>query len=134
MSSLFKQNRYSFNYSLDYEYDVEVFWQNMQKRKKQNASISKVEAYRKAVECYQGPYLHGIDGEWVITDREKLWQAYRQACLFLAAHYLNTSALDTALSYCQNILDYDPCIEEAHVIAMRIYALQGQSVKVASAI
>ncbi len=128
----FQQNRYSFNYSLDYEYDVEVFWQNIAKAQEATQVNNRVEAYRKAVECYQGPYLLGIDTDWVITAREKLWQTFRWAALFLAGHYLNTLALDTALSYCLNILDYDPCVEEAHVIAMRIYDLQGHSVKVAS--
>lgn len=128
---VFNDNRYHFNRTLDYEYDVEIFWQNVHKAQQVERINSKVDAYRKAVECYRGPYLQGVDGLWIMSEREKLWQANRQAVLFLATHYLNSSTPEMALDYCQNILSVDPCIEEAHAIAMRVYALRGQSAEVA---
>jgi two-component SAPR family response regulator len=182
---IFQHNRYVFNFSLDYEYDVEEFWQNIAEAQHAASIVDQVDAYSKAVKIYRGSYLPGVDGLWVIGEREKLWQAFRQAALFLATYYLNTSALKTALSYCDRVLiyrgsylpgvdglwvigereklwqafrqaalflatyylntsalktalsycdrvlDFDPCTEEAYVIAMRIYALQGHNAKVA---
>jgi two-component SAPR family response regulator len=120
-----------FNFSLDYEYDVEEFWQNIAEAQHAASIVDQVDAYSKAVKIYRGSYLSGVDGLWVIGEREKLWQSFRQAALFLATYYLSTSALKTALNYCDRVLDFDPCTEEAYAIAMRIYALQGHNAKVA---
>jgi two-component SAPR family response regulator/Flp pilus assembly protein TadD len=127
----FQNKRYTFNFSLDYEYDVEEFLQHILMGRDATSMNNRVIAYRKAVEKYEGTYLEGVDGLWILEEREKLWKAYRNAALFLAAHYLNVSSYDNALWYCQSVLNYDPCIEQAHVLAMKVYALQGQNAEVA---
>jgi LuxR family maltose regulon positive regulatory protein len=128
---IFQNGRYAFNFYLDYEYDVEVFRQNIQKGQDTVSINSRIKAYRAAVESYRGYYLSGIDGYWILVEREKLWQAFRQVALFLANHYLSISSPDKALAYCQRVLEYDPCVEQAHTIAMQVYALQGQNAEVA---
>lgn len=128
---LFDENRYHFNFSLDYEYDVELFWQYIGQAQQTELLSDKVKALLRAMDCYQGPYLRGLDEYWVIGERERIWQAYRQAGLYLARYYLNTSAFDLALSFCQRVLDHDPCIEEAYTIAMQVFALRGQHAEVA---
>lgn len=122
---LFDEDRYWFNRSLDYEYDVETFLAKMDFAQSTNNPIEKCQAYRAAANLYKGSYLPEIDGTWVWPERERLWRLYVKAVLELARQHLDAGEYDHTLEYSQQILKDDPCLEEAHRLAMRAYAATG---------
>jgi LuxR family transcriptional regulator, maltose regulon positive regulatory protein len=126
----FDEDRYWFNRDLDYEYDVETFIEKIEIGKSENSNAKRIAAYQAAIKLYQGPYLTGMDGTWFLAERERLWQMYREAVLDLAHLYLETRNYTATLDWCQRILAQDPCLEEAHRLAMRVYAARGNRAEV----
>ncbi len=124
-SVLFENGRYHFNRALDYEYDVEAFREALDAAHAAPTSETRVAAYEEAVQQYQGTYLPTVDGTWVLTLREQLWQAYREATLTLIRTQLEGQAFRSALHYCQRLLTEDPCQEDVHCLAMRAHAALG---------
>jgi DNA-binding SARP family transcriptional activator len=74
---------------------------------------------------YHGSFLPDVDDTWVIAERERLNRIFMDTLLRLANLYLTNHAFDKALSYCQRALKEDSCQEDAHRIAMRVYAAMG---------
>jgi LuxR family maltose regulon positive regulatory protein len=119
----FENNRYTFNRSLDYDYDIESFcnllennWENEQQQ---------MEDYRAALTIYVHPYLPEVEGVWALPIREQLWRQYTRAALSLARHHLEAAEYDQSLDISNQILEKDTCYEEAHRLAMRAYAAKG---------
>jgi LuxR family transcriptional regulator, maltose regulon positive regulatory protein len=127
---LFDEDRYWFNRELDYEYDVETFIERVALGQSDKVPEERIAAYLSAIEIYKGPYLSGMDGTWFLTERERLWQTYREAVLDLARLYLDFGNFVATLDWCQRILSQDPCLEEAHRLAMRAYAARGNRAEV----
>lgn len=122
---LFKgESLYLFNRALDYEYDVETFLDKLE-RAKQAEGKAQIEYLSSAVDNYQGPYLPNVDGIWAQVERERLFRLYVDALLRLANLAFDALIFDEALSYIQKVLSEDPCQEEAHRIAMRVFAAMG---------
>lgn len=128
---LFELGRYVFNRALDYEYDVETFLGKLAQARVAADPAERTAAYRAAMDLYTGPYLPGMDGEWVELERERLWQAYEQAVLELAKLCLEACDYDAVLGCCQRVLAQDPCLEEAYCLAMHAYAAMGNQAAVA---
>jgi LuxR family maltose regulon positive regulatory protein len=122
---VFDGERYWFNRNLDYEYDVETFLKSIEYAQDAKSNQDKMNAYREAIGSYRGPYLSEIDGTWVWPEREHLWQSFISATLDLARLHLDAGQTQQTLEYCQRILNKDPCLEEAHRLAMRAYAAKG---------
>jgi ATP/maltotriose-dependent transcriptional regulator MalT/DNA-binding SARP family transcriptional activator len=120
---LFDDNSYWFNQDLDYEYDVEDFTQYISRALAE--PVEKYALYKSALQLYQGPYLPEAEGNWVNSERERLRQMYLQALLTLAQLLFESDHDDDALEYCNKALEQDPCLEEAHRLAMQIYARRG---------
>ena len=122
---LLQDDYYQFNWSLDYEYDVESFttaFDNGQKTKEPREKINYLKA---AVESYRGEYLSEIEEIWAITDRQRYYQMYLDALMRLANLYMERKSYKTALRYCYQALTEDACLEDAHRLAMRIHAATG---------
>jgi LuxR family maltose regulon positive regulatory protein len=128
---VFDQGRYVFNRALDYEYDVENFLGKLAQARVATDPAARAAACRAAIDLYKGHYLPDVDGEWVVPERERLWQAYVQAVLELAELCLETSKYETVLEYCRRVLAQDACLEEAHCLAMRAYAATGNQAALA---
>ena len=122
---LLDQDRYRFNRSLDYEYDVDTFWSKLDQAHRTSDLAERAVALKAAVDLYQGPYLPDIDGIWIYSERERLWQAYVDAILELTEYHLAAREYETALDYAQRVLAEDPCLEQAHRLVMRIHASTG---------
>ncbi len=121
---------YRFNHGLDYEYDVEVFDAKLLLAEQPVEAARKIALIQEALKLYKGPYLPEIEGAWVVTERSRLSHTFIAASLTLSELYLNTQAYGNALEVSQGLLITDPCLEEAHRMAMRIYAAQGNKVGV----
>jgi LuxR family maltose regulon positive regulatory protein len=128
---LFDEDRYRFNQALDYEYDVEVFLQALERARAASDSQHTAKAYQAAIQIYKGPYLPEVEGEWVWWERERLAQAYTEANLQLAQFYLERKDYRVSLDYCQRLLAEDPYLEEAYRLAMRAHAAMGNRAAVA---
>ena len=119
-------DRYTFNWNLDYEYDVETFWEKIEQTK--NTAIrskDKITVWRQAIDLYKGDYLLGVNGTWVWPDRERLSRAYEKVILHLVSSYLESGSYDLALEYCQLALRHNIYLEQAHRLAMQAYAGMG---------
>ena len=84
-----------------------------------------VSAFQAAVQLYKGDYLPGMDGEWVIMERERLRQLFLRAGMRLAELYADTRWYANAQSMCNRLIQEDPCLEEAYRLAMNLYAWEG---------
>ena len=128
---VFDGTRYTFNRNLSYEYDVENFWEATAQAERATSVNDQKSAYKTAIQIYQGEYLPEVGETWVLPERERLRQAYVSASLKLASLYLEDFQHGLALDICQRLLIDDPCLEDAHCIAMRAYAMIGNKAAVA---
>lgn len=113
---------YSFNWAMDYKYDVQAFETALDQAAVEIRSDRRVSLYQSALSLYGGDYLPDVDQEWVAPTRENLYQLYVDAMLNLALYHLEQQEFRTALQWTQQLLEEDPCHEEAHRVAMRAYA------------
>ncbi|MFW6063040.1 MAG: tetratricopeptide repeat protein [Chloroflexota bacterium] len=116
---------YSFNWAMDYKYDAQAFETTLNKARAETRPDRRVALYESALSMYGGDYLPDVDQEWVIPIRENLRQMQMNAALSLAQHHLELQEFRNALRWTQQLLDEDPCHEEAHRLAMRAYAALG---------
>ena len=122
---LLQDDYYQFNWSLDYEYDVETFMTSIEQSQQAREIKDKIQFLKTAIAHYKGEYLSEIDEIWAITDRQRYYQMYLDALMRLAAMYMERKAYKTALRYCYQALTEDACLEDAHRLAMRIHAATG---------
>lgn len=122
---LFDGELYTFNRQLDYEYDVEDFWEALERAEEASDVSLRKKALREAIQIYQGDYLPEVGGTWVMAAREHLRQAYITANLSLARLHLEHSENDRALSICRDLIVKNPSLEEAHCLVMRVHAALG---------
>jgi DNA-binding SARP family transcriptional activator/Flp pilus assembly protein TadD len=127
---LFQDDRYRFNHRLDYAYDVEAFTSRLNDAQSMVAPAERAATYQEAIQLYTGPYLPEAEGEWVWWQRERLRRAHLEATLRLAELHLDAGRYAPALECCQQALAEDPCLEEAHRLAMRIHAAVGNQAAV----
>jgi two-component SAPR family response regulator len=115
---------YRFNSTLDYEYDVEVFWDEIA-RAESSEGDEKATAYKNAVNLYKGNYLPDGEGYWIEPERERIWRANLKAELSLARLMFWKEDYHGALAYIHQVLSQDQCQEEAHRLAMEVHAATG---------
>ncbi len=118
---LWEGNLYGFNRDLDYEYDVESFVASLSKARGAKGVLERIQHYQEAVNLVQGPYLSDLESMWVLPERAHLEREYITALLSLTKLLLQTERAEDALQFCLRALAADPCLEEAHQFAMRIY-------------
>lgn len=121
---LLDRNRYAFNRAIDYYYDVETFEEKLRQAEAANQPGMKKELLQAALALYEGPFLPEGSGTWLMPERQRLRKQYLQAALSLAQINLEEGDTKAAILTLEGALDDDPCSEEAHRLAMRIYAAQ----------
>ncbi len=122
---VFDGELYSFNWELDYEYDVEVFLKLLEQARGARDKEESKNVYQEIMRLYRGEYLPEIEGTWVLPERERLRQAFLSAGLKLAGLYLDASQNDLAMETCHRLMGEDPCFEDAYYLAMQVYTLTG---------
>ncbi len=120
---LYDDNFYRFNTDLDYESDMDQFESELALARRTQDISQQIEHYQNAVEMVQGSFLEDIHADWAWHQRERLDQIYLSATLALARLLLKNGIREEAVKYCQRAIDRDPCLEEAHQLAMQIYAI-----------
>jgi DNA-binding SARP family transcriptional activator len=118
---LFKDDHYSFNRAMDYEYDIEAFEGLLFQVNLTREPETKIELLRKAVSFVQGHFLDDVYANWVIPERERINQDFLSALLSLADLLKNTDQVEEALAVYQQAIDHDPTFEAAYLLAMKMY-------------
>jgi DNA-binding SARP family transcriptional activator/Flp pilus assembly protein TadD len=124
-SILFDGNTYRFNRNLDYEFDVDIFENNLQRAREAMDAEERLRAYQEAVSVVRGKYLEDIGSTWVIVDRERYFQEYLAALLALAGLLLERKETEEALKVCRYALAAEKSLEEGYRLMMRIHAARG---------
>ena len=71
------EEEYRFNRTLDYDYDVENFLQEICTCSRDERPIDRQMPHLlNAMAIYKGPYLPKMDYDWVLIQRENLHQKY----------------------------------------------------------
>lgn len=81
--------------------------------------------YHRAVECYQGDLCMAPDPQTLI-ERERLRARNLTLLMWLADTTYGARRYRQSLAYTQRLLQYDPCREDAHRLAMRCYVQVGE--------
>ena len=118
---LFENERYRFDRSLDYEYDVDAFEGFLYQARLAKEPEMQIELYQKAINLVRGNYLEGIDATWALTERERINQGILYALLALVDLLKNTGRVREAIDACQQAIEHDPTFETAYLTAMKIY-------------
>ena len=72
--------------------------------------------------CIRDRYLSDIDETWAFLEEQRYSRLYLNSLLNLANYFMNRKLYHKALDYCHKAISEDPCLEDAHRLAMRIYA------------
>jgi len=118
---LYENDLYSFNRTLDYEYDVEAFEGYLFQAKLTKEPKMTIELLRKAVNLVNGHFLEDIYATWVIPERERLTQEFLSTLLTLADHLKNINQVNEALALYQKAIEHEPTFETAYLLAMKLY-------------
>lgn len=84
-----------------------------------------IASYDRAVGLYEGDLVIAFDVRQVL-ERERLRARYLSIQARLADHHFEIRDYAVALLHALDLLDHDPCREDAHRMAMRCYVRIGQ--------
>jgi ATP/maltotriose-dependent transcriptional regulator MalT/DNA-binding SARP family transcriptional activator len=118
-------NRYYFNRTLDYQYDVERFEDHARWAQASTDPDEKARHYRQMLTLYGGLYLPEAEGTWFDVERERLRQIWFEVAQNLVQYLLDRQDYAEALKWSLSILELDDSAEEVHCLAMRAYAGMG---------
>jgi TolB-like protein len=88
------------------------------------------ESLERAARLYRGTFLDGAGDcgeafdEWLVAERRRLGEAFRQVLGRLLDHYVVTGAVDRAIQIALRVLALDPLEEAVHRTLMRLYLQQ----------
>jgi LuxR family transcriptional regulator, maltose regulon positive regulatory protein len=117
--------RYLFNSDIDYSYDVQDFEHKVTQSEQAASPEQKITLLQEGLAIYQGEFFPEGDGDWVMTERQRLEEMREHNQLALAQLLLEQGEAKAALGYCQAILAENHCMESAHRLAMQAYAALG---------
>jgi DNA-binding response OmpR family regulator/DNA-binding SARP family transcriptional activator len=89
-------------------------------------SASSLERCRSMARLYRGRYLEGCYMDWALERRGRLERLMTAALLRLANNALERRQGREALDHAQQLLDIDPWLQEAHLVAMQAHLLDGR--------
>ena len=121
---------YTFNWQLDYLYDVADFERNIVDADRTETPAEQVALYQTALSHYQGQYLAEFESDWIWPIRTRLERHHRMAYGRIIAFFLETDQWAAGTTYCEQFLTLYPDDERGHRLAMQLYAAQGDRLSV----
>jgi LuxR family transcriptional regulator, maltose regulon positive regulatory protein len=124
---LYENERYRFNRTLSYRYDVEEF-ESLLARARQfdPQSEQTAESYRQGLELYRGEYLEDVYSDWAMPVRDTLLHRYIEAAGRLAELHAGRKEYEKAAHIYRRLLERDNLREEVHRRLMECYVLAGE--------
>jgi LuxR family maltose regulon positive regulatory protein len=126
----FENYHYSFNRTLDYQYDIEEFEMHLEQVRKAGKVEDKITHLLAVDKLWRGPYLQGVSADWAWPESQRLEFLYLEAMQQLAGLQRQAGDLTSALHICQRALEVNPCLEELHQLAMCLHADRGDQLAV----
>jgi predicted ATPase/DNA-binding SARP family transcriptional activator len=126
---IFENDRYAFNHTLDYWFDVEAFETNMaEARQLQLHSPSQAIPYlQQAVKLYGGDLLEDlVTSDWHLLRQEELRRQYLEALLTLGQLLFAEERYREAADTYRQAIAHDSYLESAHRELMRCYVRLGE--------
>ncbi len=106
-------------------YDVAIFLALLGKVRSVADSDQTIAQLSRALALVRGPFLEGMDAEWIHARRAELTQLAIEAALRLGAGWERRGEPKAALAAYRRAVDWEPWLEEAHRGIMRCYARSG---------
>ena len=127
---VFENGRYSFDRSLSYRFDVEVFEKELERAGRLARAGSPAQAIphlEEAVELYRGDFLEDLtDCEWCIARQEELRRVYLEGLLALGRSYLDGGRHKSAADAYRKAIAHDGLLEAAHRGLMHCHVASGE--------
>ncbi|MEW6240928.1 MAG: tetratricopeptide repeat protein [Chloroflexota bacterium] len=120
-----QDDRYSFNRTLDYDYDVEDFETYLERARTAEGGDEKISFYERAISLVHGPYLADVGATWAAAPRMHYHEVLQSAFLDLAHLYWKQADSLNTLRVCERALEHDPANENFHQLAMQVYYARG---------
>ena len=117
---LFENELYSFNRSVDFDYDVDAFESLLSQANNTKDTQLQIELFQRAVDLVNGHFLEDIDATWVWPERERLDQTFLQTILNLAELLKKNNQIQEALAICQKAIEHDHTFEDAYLFIMNL--------------
>jgi LuxR family maltose regulon positive regulatory protein len=130
-SIILVDEEYRFNRSIDYEYDVEYFLDEVKNAQTSKDREDQILHLKNAVKHYRGDFLPKLDYEWVLIQREKLHRSFLAAISNLVNLLIQTEEYQQAIYFSHYAVEIDPCHESSHRSAMLAYSALGDRANIA---
>ncbi len=112
---LFKDERYSFNHSIQHNWDRKNFDTLVHGSQQKTTPLEKKKMLEQAVAFIRrGPYLANLHAEWAVADQLRYRELQLEAMLKLADVYLQGGQAQECLVMAREILQWDPLSEAAY--------------------
>ncbi len=89
------------------------------------AVVASAELLEKAISLYKGDYLETLDYAWIGAEQRRLKRVCVEARERLVQHYLDVGSYSRALPHALALVEACPLSEDAHMLAMQVYARLG---------
>lgn len=106
-------------------YDAREFERGVAVALRAQAPRTRLMRLAQALELYGGDYLQRLDGDWVLTERERLRHTWLSTELALAEAYAAQAEYEDALRHFQHLNSVEPFLEEAWQGAVQTLARMG---------
>jgi ATP/maltotriose-dependent transcriptional regulator MalT/two-component SAPR family response regulator len=120
---LFENDRYRFNRAMNYVWDREKLDSLFEKLRQTTNTAARMKLLCEIITLNRGPYLADLDAEWLIPERLRYQDLYRDAMVELANIYLQDGQIQESLATARRILQFDPLLEAAHRLIIQAYAI-----------
>ncbi|KAI9129825.1 BTAD domain-containing putative transcriptional regulator [Acaryochloris sp. CCMEE 5410] len=86
---------------------------------------NQIEPLKHALELYQGELLPTCYDDWIGPERDRLYQLMVQGLTELIQCLVTLGEVRDAISYCQQLLQFEPLSESGYLTLMQLYLQQG---------
>lgn len=114
------------NEELSYWHDYDELRQHLSRLSELEGEEALVSG-RRLNELYRGSYLDGCYLEWAVRRRSELEEALKDGYQRVAQIALDCQKYDEALDFSQRSLEFDPCSQAGHLVAIHAYLGTGRS-------
>lgn len=120
-----QDSHYQVNPELNVYYDVLDFVETLM-RGRDPENPKRFEAWKRAVDLYEGTFLQGHDEQWIVDRREAFRSGYVEALTSQADMWSEQERYDLALKLYQDAIEADYTRQDLHRELMRLYTQLGR--------